>query len=292
MHKHCIDIVWRRLNCNMKKFTIMKKFVLSVFVMAFITSCVFAQNYEGDTKLDEKAGDTIPMNLQFTDSHGNKVTLADVIDKPTILMLVYYECPGICAPLMADVASVIPKVDLIPGKDYQMVSISFDHEEDYTLAADKKPNYVRGIKGNFPDDAWKFLTGDSVSIAKLTESVGFGFKEDEKNPGFFIHPTTLIILTKDGMVSRYLLGRSFLPFDIKMSVLEASEGNIQPTLTKFLEFCFSYDPEGKQYALNITRIAGVIILFFMGIFIVALVITTKKKRKEKKVKKHDNNHDE
>lgn len=227
--------------------------------------------------IDEKLDTFIPLNLEFTNENGNKVLLANIIDKPTILMFVYYECPGICSPLMSEVASLVEKLDLKPGIDYQILSVSIDSEETYELAKEKKENYLKIIKKEFPYDAWKFLTGDHESIMKLTEAAGFYFKEEN---GEFIHAGALIFVSPHGKITRYLLGTKFLPFDLKMAVIEASQEISTPTISKMLKFCFSYDPEGRTYVFNVTKIAGIGIILFVIIFVVVFSIKPKKKIKE------------
>ncbi|MBI2419115.1 MAG: SCO family protein [Ignavibacteriales bacterium] len=120
--------------------------------------------------IDEQLGQNIPVGLQFTDEHGKKVELSSLVDKPTIFMFVYFECPGICTPLMSSVASEIGKIGMKPGQDYRIISVSFDHTEGYELAAKKKANYLNAAEIEVPENGWRFLTGDSNAIATLTDA--------------------------------------------------------------------------------------------------------------------------
>jgi protein SCO1/2 len=230
--------------------------------------------------IDEQLGKNIPLQLEFTDETGNKVILKDLIRKPTVLTFVYYECPAICSPLLLSVAEIINRSELKPGEDYNIVSLSFDERENFNLASEKKRNYLNTVTKDFPSSSWKFLTGDSTDIKKLTDACGFYFKREDQN---FIHSGALIFISGDGKITRYLFpgysdsrGYSIMPFDFKMAVLETSKGNTTPTIARMLQFCFSYDPEGKSYVLNFTRIFGAGILFLAAIFIVYLVIPRKK----------------
>ena len=241
-----------------------------IFVASFLSS---GQSKKSIVGIDENLGGQIPLELQFTEDTGKLIQLKEIVNKPTIFMFVFFECKGLCTPLLSEVASQVDKLDLKPGTDYQIVSVSFAPEDNADLAAGKKKNYLNTIKRDFPDSAWKFLTGDSASIAQLTDAVGFRYKKEGDQ---YIHAGALILVSPKGKITRYLLGTEFLPFDIKMAIIEASEGKATPTIAKVLNFCFSYDAEGKKYALNITRIFGVFMLLCVIGFVIYLTAKPKK----------------
>lgn len=257
---------------------------LTFFILLFLLNTFqFAagdKNKKIEIGIDENLGSQIPLDLNFIDEDGKIVFLKNIVDKPTIFLFVYYECPGICTPLMSEVASIVNSINLAPGKDFQIVSLSFDFNEDYKLAARKKSNYLNIIKGEFPKYAWRFLTGDSTNIYSLTNSVGFMFKKEKDE---FIHSGALIFVSPNGKITRYIPGTQFLPFDVKMAVLEASEGKVTPTIAKILKFCYKYDPEGKKYALNITRISGTGIIFFAIVFVIFFLVKPKKNKLQKEM---------
>ncbi len=228
--------------------------------------------------IEEQLGKKIPLNLFFIDENGDSVQLKELVKKPTIFLFVYYNCTSLCNPLMAEVASHISKLDLEPGKDYNIISISFDEKENWKLAASRKINYLHAIEKDFPEDAWRFLTADSITINKITKAFGFKFKRLNTQ---FSHPSALILTSPEGKITRYLPGTTFLTFDIKMALIEASEGKVGPTISKVLQFCFSYDVEGRKYVLNITRIAGVGIIFLAILFVILLTIKPKNKKYNK-----------
>ncbi len=143
----------------------------------------------------------------------------------------------------------------------------------HAIAANWKRNYLTSIGDQFPADAWTFLTGDSISIKKLTDAVGFYFKPDGEE---YLHAGTVISISPEGKISRYLFGPTFNPFDIKMALLDAQSGKTNPTISKVLQFCFSYDPAGRAYTLNITRIIGSLMLLSLGVFLTVLVLKKKK----------------
>jgi protein SCO1 len=219
--------------------------------------------------IDEKLGETLPQGISLIDEKGDTVLLDDFIDKPTIITLVYYRCPGICSPLMEGIAEAIDRTDLILGEHYQVLTISFDARETTELAVNKKRNHLTLMRNRQAEEHWRFFTSDSASIARLADGVGFRYKRTGND---FIHSATLIVVSPEGKISRYLNGTYFLPFEVKMAVLEASEGRVGPTINKILQFCYSYDPAGQTYVLNITRVAGFIIIFFSLLLLLVLSI--------------------
>jgi protein SCO1/2 len=172
-------------------------------------------------------------------------------------------------------ARVLNQLSSEPGKEYQVVAISFDEMEKPDLALQRKKMYLKMIEKPFPEDAWRFLTGDKENIQKLTDAVGFHFKREGKD---FLHPVSLIILSPDGKITRYIYGTDFLSFDLKMALLEASQGRIGPTVTKVLRFCFSYDPKGRKYVFNTLKVTGIVTLVFALSFILFLVFKGKRRQ--------------
>ena len=225
----------------------------------------------------EKPGSQLPLDLYFTDSQGNKLQLKDIIDKPTVLLLVYYHCQHICTPLLDDFTELVNTTKLEPGKDYRIITLSFNHRESVADAAKWKSKYFGGIKKAFDPEQWKFMVGDSLSIKKLTSAAGFFFKKD--GPDDYSHPTALIILSPEGYVTRYMLGSDFLPNDFKMAIKEAKEGKANPAINKFIRFCFSYDSKSKQYLFNYAKIFGSILFIGIGAFFITLIIKGKNKSK-------------
>jgi protein SCO1 len=267
------------------------KYLIVIFLMA-VQILFGADQKRIEIGIDEKLGEYIPLDTEFYTENGNKVTLKELMKKPTVITFVYYNCPGICTPLMTELAEVLNEVDLKATEHYQVLSISMDETETAELAAGKKKNYLRLIEKNFPEEGWRFLTGDSASIRRVTDAAGFYFKKEGKD---FIHSGALIFVGTDGKISRYLFPNysnrhgsySILPFDFKMAVIETTEGKLVPTVATVLKFCFNYDPEGKTYVLNATRIFGAVILFAVLVFVVFLNVKPKKAKAEKEEVKTD-----
>lgn len=227
----------------------------------------------------EHLDEYLPDSISLINEEGKQVWLADLIDKPTVLNFVYYRCPGICSPLMEAVAGVMDKADIQPGKDYQVLTISFDPSETIDLGIRKKTNYLNLMNNADKIEAaktgWRFFTSDSASIARVTNATGFKYK---KTGNDFTHAASLTVVSPDAKITRYLNGMFFQPFEWKMAIVEASKGQSGPTINKVLNFCYSYDPEGQSYVLNVTKISGTLIMFFAIMFL--LVMVFKPKRKE------------
>lgn len=224
----------------------------------------------------EHLDDYISDDIILTDELYNEINIKNSIDKPTIISLVYYECPGICSPLLNGLAEAMDKTTVEIGTDYQVYTISFSHTETPPLARKKKRTYQKLVSHGDTDNGWKFFTGDSVTINKLLDQVGFKVKKEGKE---YIHPGTLIVISPKGKITRYLYGSTyFMPFDLKMAIVEAADEKSGPTINKMLKYCFSYDPSGKKYVLNFTKISGSIILFVALVLLTTLIIRGRKRK--------------
>jgi protein SCO1/2 len=258
------------------KFKKMYKYLL----MFFAVTNLFAQEGE-NPDIEEKLGEIIPLDIEFLNSDSTKTTFKELMNgKPTVLSLVYYKCPGLCAPLLNNERTVVQKVDLEPGIDYNMITVSFNPDDTPKLATDKKKNYFNGMDRKINPEAWHWLVGDYNAIQRLTESVGFRYRADSLREGEndYVHSGALVFLSPEGKITRYLMyskSGEFLPFNFKMAAIEAAKGTPQPTLRKVLELCFKYDPEGQTYKLAVTRVAGAIMLVALVIFILWSVRTKK-----------------
>jgi protein SCO1/2 len=188
-----------------------------------------------------------------------------------------HECPM----LLTGLAQVLGKLELVkPGKDFQVITLSFDDKDTPKTAAEKKVNYLKAVGKPFPEDSWKFLTGDAANIEKFTDSIGFKFQRDGEHD--FSHPVTIVIVSPQGKIVRYLEGISFLPFDVTMALNEAAQGKIGSPARKALMYCFSYDPLKKSYVFNILKVTGTVMVLFVASFFAYLMITGKRKEQIKR----------
>jgi len=249
---------------------------LILFLLLFSLSLSGKAQYnpnDVEVGIIEHLGDTIPLNLTFLNEKNDTVSLGQLINKPTILSFVYFDCPGLCSPLLNGVSEVIDNMDMKLGTDYQIITISFNTKDTPEKAITKKQNFVQ--KMSKEDRAsWIYLTGTQEHIDSITEAVGFRYKAQGLD---FAHASAIIMLSPDGKITRYLYGLSFLPFDVKMAVIEAQQGIERPTINKILEVCFAYDPAGRTYTLQITRIVGGLILLILITVFVILLIRGRKK---------------
>jgi protein SCO1 len=229
-----------------------------------------------DVGVDEKLGQTVPLDLVLVDEQGDRVTLRKLLDKPTILTLNFFRCTGLCTPLLNGIAEVLQRTDQIPGKDFQVLTVSFDPRDDAELAGKKKENYLKQLGPGFEKSAWRFLTGDPVTTKRLADAVGFRFA---KRGDDYVHAGAIMVLSPEGKVSRYLYGVTFLPFDVKMAVAEAAQGRSGPTIARFLRFCYSYDPTGRRYFFDITRVSAAFTILLAAGFGISVAVTRRKRKR-------------
>jgi protein SCO1 len=257
---------------------------LILFIFGIYSISSQADDIPPELGIFEQLESYLPENLTFTDENYNTVNLVDLIDKPTVIALVYFNCPGICSPLLEGVADVITKAKMDFGTEYQVFTISFDHTEKPRLAKEKKTNYAKLVKNRDVENGWKWFTGDSANIALLLNSLGYKVKKTGVD---YIHPGALIVVSPKAKITRYLHGVYFLPFDLKMAVIEASEERSGPTINKVLKYCFSYDPDGKKYVLNVTKISGSFIIFLAILLFGGLMVSEYKRKKNRNTLKAD-----
>lgn len=236
-----------------------------------------AQGAGAPVGVDERLGGQVPLDLVLRDEAGAPLRLGDVLDKPTVLALVYFRCAGICSPLLNGLTNVVERTGLRPGSDFQVLAVSFDDRDTPPLAETKQRNYLAGLSPGFPPGAFRFLTGDAATTKRLADAVGFGFRREGED---FVHPAVVTVLAPGGKVTRYLYGISFLPFDVKMAVVEASQGRAMPTTNRVLQICYRYDPAGRRYELDVTRIFGLATLAVLVPFGAFMVLRPGRKRTE------------
>lgn len=260
-----------------KQSTIRKYFLFSLIFFLFtgFSSGQDENTAKPEIGIYERLGENIPNDIILINEYGQQVNLKSLITKPTIVSLVYFRCPGICSPLLNGMTKTIDMTDIEPGKDYNIITLSFDQNEGYQMAAEKKENYLDQLKRKIPGDSWRFLTGDSLNIRKTADALGFKFKREGNE---FIHGASIMVVSPEGKIVRYLYGTDYLPFDFKMAVTEATEEKAVPSISKIVKMCFSFDPEGRKYVLNVTRIAGAGMLVLLGVFVVFLNFKKKKNK--------------
>ncbi|MEI8086347.1 MAG: SCO family protein [Paludibacter sp.] len=254
----------------------MKNKFLIAFIIVFTLIVKTQAQVDQSTEVGviEHLGKTIPLDLKFVNEKFDTVTLKQLINKPTILSFVYFDCPGLCSPLLEGVGGVIKKSDLKLGEDYQVITISFNFRDTPEKAKIKKDKFVdKYTKGK--GEGWIFLTTDSATIFKITDATGFKTKAVGLD---FVHPSAIIAVSPEGMITRYLYGITFLPIDFKMAITEANNNQPRTSIQKIMMICYTYDPENKRFGLDVTKILGSLIIFFLLVFIVVYLIKPKKKK--------------
>jgi protein SCO1/2 len=222
---------------------------------------------------EQRLTEPVPLDLEFRDEANHTVRLADYVhDKPVILVLAYYRCPMLCTEVLNGLVRALLDIPFDAGKEFQVVTVSFDPREKPELAAAKKKTYLERYGRPGAEAGFHFLTGEEDAIRRLTQTVGFHYRYDPRNDQF-AHPSGIVILTPSGTISRYFFDIKFAPRDLRLSLVEASANRIGSPVDQILLFCFHYDPaEGKYglFIMNFVRLGGVLTLLAVGTFLTVM----------------------
>jgi len=221
----------------------------------------------------QRLNQQLPLNLTFTDDAGKPVPLASYFgQKPAILALVYYQCPMLCSEELNGLTGALQMVDEVPGRDFNVIVVSIDPSEGTDLAALKKRSYVK--RYGHPDTAygWHFLTGTQSNIDALTNAVGFGYAKIPGPDGKltqFAHASAIQIVTPAGKLAQYYLGVEYSPKDLRLGLVEASNGKIGSPVDNILTYCYHYDPGMNKHSLIVARVVqlgGIVTMISLGGF--------------------------
>lgn len=230
---------------------------------------------------EQNLGVQVPLDLPFRDETGRAVRLSQYFTgRPVILALVYYECPMLCVQALNGLVKALKVLALEPGRDYTIVTVSFNPNETPAQAAAKKDEYIARLRKPGAAGAWHFLTGNEASIRVLTDTVGFHYVYDEATKQY-AHPTGMIVLTPEGRTSKYVFGIDYGPRDIRLALVEASDNKVGTPADRLLLYCYHYDPATGKYGLvllNVIRIGGVLTVALIGGFILLM------RRRERRVR--------
>jgi protein SCO1/2 len=223
-----------------------------------------------DQKLDEQ----VPLDLNFVDETGQPVHLDRYFhERPVVLVLAYFQCPMLCTQVLNGLVLGLRDIPFAAGKEFEVVIVSFDAREKPELAAAKKRAYLNRYDRPGAEAGWHFLTGEPDAIAALTSSVGFRYAYDAKRD-LFAHASGIMLLTPEGKISRYFFDVNYHPRDLRLGLMEASEGKIGGRIERaIMLFCFHYDPTAGKYGaaiLNIVRAGGVLTMIVLGGFLAFL----------------------
>ena len=277
-----------------------KKFLLVVLFVVMAWSSVCAQSPPGpssplygarpasgnpstglpqalqDVRIEQKLDQQLPLDLTFRDESGREVKLGDYFGhKPVVLAFVYYDCPMLCTQVLNGMVTSFRVLPFQMGKEFEVVTISFDPRETPELAQKKKKVYVDYLPEKMraaAENGWHFLTGDEENIAKITDAAGFRYRWDEKTQQF-AHASAVMVTTPHGKLSRYYYGIEYPARDLRLGLIESSANKIGSPVDQLLLYCYHYDPATGKYGavvMNIMRIAGVITL--LGIAAMLLLL--------------------
>jgi protein SCO1/2 len=234
--------------------------------------------------IEQKLNSALPLDLPFTDENGRAVKLGDYFGKkPVVLALVYYDCPMLCTEVLNGMVSAFSVLNFDIGKEFDVVTVSFDPREKPDLARAKKATYLRRYGRPGAEQGWHFLTGEQPAITALTKAVGFQYQWDTQTQQF-AHATALMMITPQGKIAQYYYGVEYSPKDLRLGMVEASQGHIGTMVDQVLLYCYHYDPRTGKYGAIISRvmqIAGAITVVLLGGFLIAMFKLEPKNRLSK-----------
>lgn len=220
--------------------------------------------------IDQKLGDSLPLEAEFKNEDGNAVKLGEYFSKgrPVVLALVYYECPMLCNQVLNGLTGSLKGISLDAGKDFDVVAVSFDARENDKpeLAKNKKASYMERYGRPGTEGGFHFLTGTQASIDAVTKATGFRYEWDEKS-NQFAHASAIMIVNPDGKLSRYLYGIDYSPKDVKFGLIESADNKVGSAADQLLLYCYHYDPATGKYGfavLTLMRLGGILTLLGLG----------------------------
>lgn len=227
-----------------------------------------------EVKIEQRLNEQVPLDLQFKDETGRTVQLREYFNssRPVILSLVFYKCPMLCNQILTGLLASLRAQSFNVGREFEVLTVSFDPRETPEMAAEKKQDYVGRYNRPGAEKGWHFLTGDEESIRRLTEAVGFHYNYDEKT-NQFAHASGIMVLTPEGKLSRYFYGIEYFPKDLRLGLVEASDNKIGSMVDQLLLYCYHYDPATGRYGpivMNIMRLGGLVTLVGIGALILIL----------------------
>ena len=215
----------------------------------------------------------LPLDTMFKDEAGRDVRLGDYFGtRPVVLSFVYYQCPMLCSQVMNGISSALKVIPFVPGKDFDVVLVSFDPRDTPEAANAKKRAHMAHWSVQETAEGWHFLTGSEEAIRTVTASAGFTYQWDEKT-GQFAHVSGVLTTTPDGRLSRYFYGVEFSPKDLRLAIADSGQGKVGSAVEELLLYCFQYDPTTGKYGLmimNLVRLGGVVTVALMAGFVLLM----------------------
>ena len=247
---------------------------LSIAALALLASPIFAQQpgpppILREVSIAQRLNEPIPPEIIFRDENGQTVHLGDYFGtKPIVLSLVYFDCPALCTEVLNGELRTMKAISLDLGKDFDAITVSFEPKDTPELAKAKRDVYAGQYGRPGARENWHFLTGDQPSIDALTQAAGFHYAYDSASRQY-AHAAAILVLTPHGRIARYFYGVQYPGRDVRLGLVEASEGKIGTPTDHALLYCYQYDPATGKYGLvvmNVVRAAGVLTVLVLGIF--------------------------
>jgi protein SCO1/2 len=224
--------------------------------------------------IDQRLNESIPLDVTFHDEDGREVKLGDYFgSKPVVLVMAYFRCPMLCTQVLNGLVEGLRETELTIGKDFRVLTVSFDPSDSPKMAAAKKANYIRAYADPQAAADWHFLTGTQPSIDRLAESIGFRYAYDAESDQY-AHAAGIVLLTPAGRISRYFYDVHYSGRDLRLGLVEASQNRIGTAIDQVLLFCFHYDPTAGRYGaavMNFVRAGGVLTVICLGVMFAVLM---------------------
>ena len=227
-----------------------------------------------DVGFDQRLGERLPRDARFRDEEGREIALGALFDeRPIVLALVYYRCPMLCTLVLNGLVASLQAVDLEAGRDFRVIAVSIDPRETPELAAEKRARVVASYGRAGSEGGWRFLTGDEESIRSLAGAAGFRYAYDERADEY-AHASGVVVATPEGELSHYFYGVEYSAPDLRLALVEASQGRIGTAVDRLLLLCYHYDPMTGTYGvviLTVIRMFAILTVVLMAVLVFGLL---------------------
>jgi len=250
--------------------------LIIIFILGILPLGAQPRYSPQEVGVQERLGQRALMELPLVDESGKAVRLGSLVDKPTLLTLNFFRCSGVCTPQLIGLLEGVNKVKAEPGKDFQVITVSFDERDTPDMAQQKRDNFLKEMSRPFPPAAWHFLTGRAADTKALADSVGFHFKADGDG---FNHVAVLMVLSPKGQITRYLYGVNYPETELLGAITEAGRGEARVSVNKWLRFCYTSDASGANLVFSATRLGAILTLAIVAVFVIVLLISSQRRRR-------------
>jgi protein SCO1 len=236
-----------------------------------------------DVGVDEHLDAQVPLDTIFKDETGKVVRFGDYVDgkRPILLVLAYHTCATLCPFVQNGALDGLKGTTWTIGREFQVVTLSISPKDTPAIAAQKKKEMLAsyGRDSDLASSGWHFLVGDDQNAHRVADAVGWKYHLDSQ--GEYAHPTAIMLLKPNGRVARYLYGIEFPASDVRIGLLEASEGKSISTVERILLYCYHYDPRDRKYSLlatHVMQIGGGLTLLLLGVFVGGMWLRERRRR--------------